>query len=166
MLQRESGHGDVLDLVEHALQTAERLEQLGCDDELIVAGLLHDLGDGRVAASDHASWAADLVRPLLGCRVASLIGAHADAKRYLCTTDPGYWGGLSSMSQTTMIEQGGLMSGDEVAMFAAAPWCNDALTLRRCDDAGKRLDYCVEEPERFLAVLQRVASRRGRQDAE
>src|ERR1043166_9216718 len=86
--QRGMNEGEVVDLWEHQLQTAERLERLGADDELIVAGLLHDLGDGRVAESAHAPWGAALVRPLLGERVAWAIGAHDEANRYLCTADP------------------------------------------------------------------------------
>ena len=42
--------GEAVDLWEHQLQTAEGLERLGADEWLIVAGLLHDLGYGRVAA--------------------------------------------------------------------------------------------------------------------
>lgn len=157
LAQHVADHNDTLDLVEHAFQTAEGLERLGADDELIAAGLLHDLGDGRVSAEQHAPWAAALVRPLFGERVAWLIGAHADAKRYLCTTDLAYWETLSPMSQQTMVEQGGLMTPDEVAAFGANLWAEDALALRRCDDGGKRRDYRVLNPERFKGVLERVA---------
>jgi predicted HD phosphohydrolase len=155
--QRVAEHSDTLDLVEHAFQTAEGLERLGAGDELVVAGLLHDLGDGRVSAEQHAPWAADLVRPLFGERVAWLIAAHADAKRYLCTTDLAYWETLSPVSQQTMIEQGGLMTPDEVTAFGAHAWAEDALTLRRCDDGGKRRDYRVPNPDRFKEALARVA---------
>ncbi len=157
LAQRISDQNGALDLVEHAFQTAEGLERLGADDELVAAGLLHDLGDGRVSAELHAPWAADLVRPLLGERVAWLIGAHADAKRYLCSTDLAYWETLSPVSQQTMIEQGGLMPPEEVAVFASNLWAEDALALRRCDDGGKRRDHKVANPERFKDTLARVA---------
>jgi predicted HD phosphohydrolase len=157
LAQRALTDGESLDLVEHAFQTAEGLERAGCGDELIAAGVLHDLGDGRVAPEAHASWAAGLVRPLFGERVAWLINAHADAKRYLCTTDETYWGALSPTSQRTMIEQGGLMSEVEVKEFAAHSWAGDALLLRRCDDGGKNAAYQVPNPERFRACLERVA---------
>jgi predicted HD phosphohydrolase len=157
--QRGLGDGEVVDLWEHALQTAEGLERSGADDELIAAGMLHDLGDGRVSEAEHAPWAAALVRPLLGERVAWLIGQHAEAKRYLCTTDAQYWHRLSPVSQRTLVAQGGLMSADEVSAFAAQPWAEDALRLRRADDAGKRADYRVQQPERFRTVLERVAAR-------
>jgi predicted HD phosphohydrolase len=157
--QRGLGDDEVIDLWEHALQTAEGLDRGGADDELIAAGVLHDLGDGRVSEADHAPWAAALVRPLLGERVAWLIGQHAEAKRYLCTTDAHYWQRLSPASQRTLVAQGGLMSADEVSAFAAQSWAEDALRLRRADDAGKRADYRVQHPERFRSVLERVAAR-------
>jgi len=40
--QRGMCDGEAVDLWEHQLQTAEGLERLGADEELIVAGLLHD----------------------------------------------------------------------------------------------------------------------------
>jgi predicted HD phosphohydrolase len=156
--QRGMNDGEAVDLWEHQLQTAEGLERLGADEELIVAGLLHDLGDGRVAESAHAPWAAALVRPLLGERVAWIIGAHADAKRYLCTTDPAYWETLSPLSKQTLIAQGGLMTAEELQQFRSHPLAEDAVLLRQCDDGGKDPGHQVQDPERFRAMLERVAA--------
>jgi predicted HD phosphohydrolase len=156
--QRGMNDGEAVDLWEHQVQTAEGLERLGADEELIVAGLLHDLGDGRVAEAAHAPWAAALVRPLLGERVAWVIGAHADAKRYLCTTDVAYWDTLSPLSQQTLVAQGGLMSPEELATFRAHPYAIDAVSLRRCDDGGKNPDYRVQQTDRFRTMLDRVAA--------
>ena len=156
--QRGMGDGESIDLWEHQLQTADGLERRGADDALIVAGLLHDLGDGRVAEAAHAPWAAALVRPLLGDRVAEAIALHADAKRYLCTVDPAYWDTLSPTSQRTMEKQGGLMSPEEAERFRANPSHRDAIMLRECDDRGKDPSRRVADPERFRAVLDRVAT--------
>ena len=160
--QRGIGDGEAVDLWEHQLQTAEGLERLGADEELIVAGLLHDLGDGRVAESAHAPWAAALLRPLLGERVAWVVGAHADAKRYLCTVDPAYRDTLSPVSKRTLEAQGGLMSAEEIQQFRASPFAEQAVLLRRCDDAGKDPARQVQDPERFRAMLERVATRAQR----
>jgi len=159
--QQGMNEGEAVDLWQHQLQTAEGLERLGVDEELIVAGLLHDLGDGRVAEAEHAPWAASLVRPLFGERVAWVIGAHAEAKRFLCTTDPAYWDTLSPMSKQTLIAQGGLMTDEEVTQFKANPLARDAVLLRQCDDSGKNPDYQVQDVERFRAMLDRVAARAG-----
>jgi predicted HD phosphohydrolase len=157
--QRGTTDGETLDLFEHGLQTAEGLLSAGCDDELVVAGLLHDLGDGRVSAAAHAPWAAALVRSLLGERVAWLIGAHAQAKRYLCAVEPAYTADLSPVSQRTLVEQGGVMTPEETSVFASHRWAADAVRLRRCDDAGKKTDYRVQEPERLRRVLERLVAR-------
>jgi predicted HD phosphohydrolase len=156
--QRGMGDGEVVDLWHHQLQTAEKLRLEGADDELVVAGLLHDLGDARVSEAEHAPWAARLVRPLLGERVAYLIGAHADAKRYICTVEKDYWDALSPVSQQTMLRQGGLMNPAEVEEFKAHPWAEDALRLRRCDDAGKNPQARVADPQYYRAILERVAA--------
>ena len=130
----------------------------GADEELIVAGLLHDLGDGRVAEAAHALWAAALVRPLFGARVAWVIGAHADAKRYLCTSDTAYWETLSPLSKQTLVAQGGLMTQAERTQFEEHPLAQDAVLLRQCDDGGKHPGHEVQNPERFRAMLDRVAA--------
>ncbi len=121
--------------------------------------MLHDLGDGRVAEAAHAPWAAALVWPLLGDRVAEAIALHADAKRYLCTVDRAYWGTLSPTSQRTMEKQGGLMSPEEAERFRANPFHRDAILLRECDDLGKDPSRLVADPERFRALLDRVPAR-------
>src|SRR3954467_165472 len=156
--QRGMSEGESLDLYQHQLQTAEGLERHGADEALIVAGLLHARGDGRVSEAEHAPWAAALVRPLLGERVAWAIGAHADAKRYLCTVDPAYWATLSPVSQRTLIAQGGQMSAEELERFRAHPDHEDALLLRRCDDGGKDRSYQVQNAERFRSMLDRGAA--------
>ncbi len=153
--------GESVDLLQHQLQTADGLARRGADPELVVAGLLHDLGDGRVAEAAHAPWAAALVRPLFGDRVAEAIALHADAKRYLCTVDHAYWKALSPTSQRTMEKQGGLMSPEEVERFRSNPHADDAILLRECDDAGKDPSRRVDDLPRFRALLDRVAATRG-----
>jgi predicted HD phosphohydrolase len=134
--------------------------------EMVAAALLHDLGDGRVAEVEHAAWGAELVRPLLGERVAWLIATHAEAKRYLCTTRPDYWALLSPVSQETLRNQGGLMSPEEVRAFAVHPWVDDAVWLRLCDDGGK--DPSLPEPDTapLREALERVAAQVRQQGRE
>ena len=160
--QQGISDGDLIDLWNHQLQTADALMDAGADDELVVAGLLHDLGDGRVAEAEHGPWAARLVRPLLGERVAWVIAAHADAKRYLCAVDPAYWATLSPLSQQTLLQQGGVMAPEEAETFRSHRWAEDSLTLRRCDDAGKDLQRTVVDPERYHTLLERVVAQRHR----
>jgi predicted HD phosphohydrolase len=69
--------------------------------------------------------------------VAWCVRMHADAKRYLVATEPGYYDQLSPASRRTLVMQGGVMTAAEVAAAQAHPWLSDALALRRWDDAAK-----------------------------
>ena len=82
-----------VDLLAHALQCAALLAGAAPDDEeLQVAGLVHDVGTRAVAGSSANARRAGAaaVADLLGERVAWLVGHHDEAKRYLVTTDPDY----------------------------------------------------------------------------
>jgi len=153
--QRGMSDGEAVDLWTHEVQTAQALLRDGADDEMVVAGLLHDLGDGRVSEAAHAAWGGALVQDLLGERVAWLVATHAEAKRYVCTVDPAYWARLSPVSQRTLELQGGRMTEPEVRRFEAHRWFADAVRLRRCDDGGK--DPAVD-PAPLRAALDRVAA--------
>lgn len=47
---------------QHALQTATRAFRDGADEEMVVAALLHDIGDG-LAPNNHGEFAASILRP-------------------------------------------------------------------------------------------------------
>ena len=143
--------GERVSELEHALQCAELALAGGADEQLVLACLLHDVGRfavdqalvaDRVGAArgrgrGHHEVGAELIAPFVPERVTWLVRMHADAKRYLCTTEAGYHATLSPVSQHTLILQGGLMTPDEVARHAAHPWLADALRLRRWDDQAK-----------------------------
>ena len=80
------GPGLPVTQLDHALQTAALLAHLHPgDDELAVAGLVHDIGHLLPGGTDeaHATDAAWAVRRALGDRVAATVGLHVAAKRYL-----------------------------------------------------------------------------------
>src|SRR5450755_4846191 len=94
-----------VDGLAHALQCGANLRTSHPrDPELAVAGLVHDVADIAFPDdhADHASRGAGLVEPLLGARVAHLVAAHVDAKRYLVATDPSYRAQLSPRSVQTL----------------------------------------------------------------
>ena len=74
---------------------------------------------------------------MLGDRVGWLVGSHAQAKRYLVTTDASYTARLTEASVRSLAVQGGPMSATEVFEFEAHRWAADAIRLRRWDDAAK-----------------------------
>ena len=59
----------------HCLQTAARAEHDGADDEMIVAALLHDIGD-TLAPTNHAEFAASILRPYVRPEVAWTVEMH------------------------------------------------------------------------------------------
>ena len=60
---RNSLAGYKIDRLEHSLQSATRAEEEGADIEMIVAALIHDLGDD-LAPENHSQMAAAIIRPM------------------------------------------------------------------------------------------------------
>jgi predicted HD phosphohydrolase len=153
-----------LDLLAHALQCADLLATRAPGDvELQIAGLVHDVGtvvDPRMM-STHAGRGGALVAPVLGSRVGRLVSLHADAKRYLVATDPGYRARLSARSLETLVEQGDVMDDTEVAAFAALDDLDAVLTLRRADDDAKVPGRAVPGLDRWRPVLEQRALTTG-----
>jgi predicted HD phosphohydrolase len=150
---RQYGQERVTELA-HALQCADLADGAGADEELVLACLLHDVGRYAIAqeeisdtlekiaaparqARGHHEAGADLIAPYVPERVAFLVRAHTEAKRYLCATDPTYFGVLSAASRRTLTLQGGRMTGEEARRAEAHPWWADAVRLRRWDDHAK-----------------------------
>ncbi|MFB7508738.1 HD domain-containing protein [Streptomyces broussonetiae] len=153
--------GDPVDILDHGLQVAAVLAERHPDDEeLQVAGLVHDIGHYLVPADEagHGSHGASAVEGLLGPRVARLVAAHIPAKRYLAAADPQRV--LSPESARTLGCQGGPMAPDEVEAFEADPDFEAAVALRRADDAGKVVGLRVAPLESWRPVVERVAAGR------
>jgi gamma-butyrobetaine dioxygenase len=146
--------GEPVTELAHSLQCAELARDAGADEEIQLACLLHDVGRFAVEprlifdkkdratgasldAKGHHEVGADLIAPYVPERVAWLVRMHADAKRYLCATEPAYFDRLSPVSQRTLRMQGGVMSAEDAARFATHPWLRDALAVRRWDDLAK-----------------------------
>ena len=61
--------------LEHSLQSATRAERDGADIEMIVAALIHDLGDD-LAPMNHSQLAAAIIRPYVRSEVTWLSLIH------------------------------------------------------------------------------------------
>ncbi len=159
---RPLGPGVAVSQLDHALQTAALLGQRHPgDDELAVAGLVHDIGQWLPGGTDetHATDAARAVRRTLGERVAAVVGLHVEAKRYLVATEGDYGGVLTTDSVVSLGRQGGAMSAEEAESFLARPGAADAVVLRRADDSGKVPGLAVAEVARWVPLLRDVAAR-------
>jgi [1-hydroxy-2-(trimethylamino)ethyl]phosphonate dioxygenase len=139
--------GEAVTQAEHALQTATLAREAGAPDTLVAAALLHDVGhllhelpdDAPDRGIDdlHEALAAGYLEKYFVDAVTEPVRLHVAAKRYLCATEPGYLEKLSEPSILSLQLQGGPMSAEEAADFAANPFALDAVQLRRWDDEAK-----------------------------
>ena len=71
----DSMQGYKVSRLEHSLQSATRAEADGADIEVVVATLVHDLGD-ELAPENHAQLAASIVRPYVRAEVTWILEMH------------------------------------------------------------------------------------------
>jgi phosphonate degradation associated HDIG domain protein len=166
----EQYFGEAVTKLAHAEQCAWHARQAGADDELILAALLHDIGhlldteetirDERVGVVNHD----DIGRQWLldrgfSERLATLVGGHVDAKRYLTATHAGYVERLSPASKETLRLQGGPMDESSAREFAGEPELRDMLRLRSWDEMAKDPDWQGPPLESYREMLVRHLTR-------
>jgi phosphonate degradation associated HDIG domain protein len=154
--------GEAVSQLEHALQAAELAELAGAPETLITATFLHDLGHllnlqgetptARGIDDQHQYFAIPFIRPLFPAAVIEPIRLHVDAKRALCSIEPEYYEGLSEDSKRSLALQGGVFSGAETREFLAKPFAEDAMRLRRWDDAAKVPGKRTPGIERYFGI--------------
>ena len=167
--------GEPVTVAAHLLQAGARAEADGAPPALVAAALLHDVGhlrgadadvqavelSGRELMAGHDNNHGDRGAQWLSAQrfpvsVTEPIRLHVAAKRYLCATEPSYFGQLSEASVYTLSVQGGLMTDAEAREFEREPHAADAIAVRRWDDQAK--DPSADEPDfdhyrRLLASL-------------
>ena len=67
--------------LEHSLQTATRALNDKADDEMIVAALLHDIGD-ELAPLNHSEYAAAVLKPYVSERTHWIVEKHGEFQMY------------------------------------------------------------------------------------
>ncbi|HRI61354.1 MAG TPA: hypothetical protein PK228_16555 [Saprospiraceae bacterium] len=146
----EEYHGEPVSQLEHAVQTAA-LAQRGHpnDPDFILAAFLHDFGHlcGAADGSDDMDGYGIRRHELVGARVLErlgfskkitrLVAGHVQAKRYLVSTDPIYYEGLSEASKITLEKQGGLLTPEELQEFEQDTLFDLHIALRRLDEQAK-----------------------------
>lgn len=161
--------GEPVSQTEHALQAAFQAEREGSADALVVAALLHDVGHlldlgdtaddpaARGVDGRHEEAGAAWLACAFGPAVAEPVRLHVAAKRYLCAVDPAYLGSLSSASVRSLALQGGPFLDDDRTRFEAHPLWEDAVRLRRWDDAAKVPGLDVPGLGHYRARIEAVA---------
>jgi phosphonate degradation associated HDIG domain protein len=161
-------YGEDITQLEHALQCAHLAAEDGAGDSLIAAALLHDYGhffEGRGDAAErdgidahHEAHGAALLRRGFGPEVTTPIALHVAAKRYLCAVEPAYAAALSEASKLSLQLQGGAFTPDQAEKFASAPFAEDAVRVRRWDDAGKVVGAIIPPLDSYVELLTRLAA--------
>ena len=163
--------GETITIGVHMRQAGALAEAAGAAAPLVAAALLHDVGHLRdqineprrglgppgsgVSAGSgvslragtdnrHGDAGARWLSQWFGEAVTEPVRLHVAAKRFLCATEPGYFGLLSQESVRTLVLQGGPMTPEQAAAFEALPFARDAVAVRRWDDQAK--DPAVTPP--------------------
>ncbi|KAJ5535941.1 hypothetical protein N7513_009127 [Penicillium frequentans] len=148
--------GESISQLEHCLQAANQAREAGARDELVIAALLHDIGQiiplestkevrmnlkessenvGRVG---HEAIGAAYLKSLgFSETVCRLVNSHVAAKRYLTAVNREYYDSLSSASQKSLAFQGGPFQGDELQEFEEDPLKDEMVSMRLWDDRAK-----------------------------
>ncbi len=160
--------GEQVTMSEHMLQAALLAELEGAGDELVAAALLHDIGHYTSEFGENSfAHGIDNHHDAAGARVLEghfppvvieCVRLHVAAKRYLCATDPGYFGKLSPASVHTLSLQGGPMDAREVAVFAANPFHLPAIRVRIWDEGAKIAGLPTPTFSHYAPLLRRVAT--------
>jgi phosphonate degradation associated HDIG domain protein len=164
----ESYLGEQVSMSQHMLQAAQLAEEAGASETIIVAALLHDIGhytnefpdDALAQGTDnlHEEAGAQVLAPFFPKAVTDCIRCHVAAKRYLCATDPGYFGRLSEASVHTLNLQGGPMTSAEVADFRNEPNLDAIVQVRIWDDMGKDPARRTPDFSHYAPMIQRVVA--------
>lgn len=161
--------GEPVTMAEHMLQGAYLAEQQSESEEIIVAALLHDIGHftsefGTFSMDDthdryHEEAGARILERFFPSIVTDCVRLHVAAKRYICATDPRYFGQLSEASIHSLKLQGGPMSPEEVAEFEKHPNVREIVRVRYLDDAGKVAGMETPGFAHYAPMVQRVVDR-------
>ena len=132
--------GYKVDRLEHSLQSATRAYRDGADEEMVVAALLHDIGD-LLAPHNHSELAAAVLRPYVTERTYWVVRQHGLFQSYYYAHH---------------------MGGDRNARdrYIDHPWYQDAVDFcHRWDQSSFDPEYDTLSLEFFEPMVRRVFAR-------
>ena len=141
-LHRLSGslYGYRVDRLEHSLQSATRAHRDGADEEMVVAALLHDIGD-LLSPFNHSEMAAAVLRPYVSEKTYWIVGHHGLFQSYYFAHHSG---------------------GDRNARdaYRGHPWYQDTVDFcQRWDQSSFDPDYESLPLEFFEPMVRRIFAR-------
>jgi predicted HD phosphohydrolase len=143
----DSLSGYQISRLEHVLQSATRAHRAGESEQLIVAALLHDIGD-ELAPYSHSEMAAAILRPFVNEEIYWIIKHHGIFQMYYYAHHSG--GDRNARERYR----------DHAYYDAAVRFCHEY--DQNCFDP----EYTSEPLEFFRPILERVVSRPIAQDVE
>lgn len=181
--------GEPVSQLSHSLQVAHLASTASsppADDETIIGGLLHDIGQFAPEADINAALSRtehirDIESTALGpsvgryshdrlgaqflaalgfpAKTCTLVGEHVNAKRYLCGVDESYHDLLSEASKESLKAQGGAMGESERREYDRTfgdEWVRDICRMRRWDDEGKIVGGVEGDLDGYRIRMERV----------
>jgi predicted HD phosphohydrolase len=128
--------------LEHSLQTATRAKRDGADEELVVAALIHDIGDD-LAPHNHSELAAGILRPYVRPEVTWIVEQHGLFQSYYYAH-----------------HLGGNRDGRE--RFRDHPWYRACLNFcANWDQCSFDPNYPSEPLEAFEPLVRRIFTRKA-----
>ena len=127
--------------LEHSLQTATRAYKDKADEEMIVAALLHDLGD-ELAPLNHSEYAASVLKPFVSEKTHWIIEKHGEFQMYYYAHHLG-----KNQNQRDKYK-------DHKYYQAALDFCE------KWDQASFNPDYKNMTLEEFTPIIKRIFSRK------
>ena len=139
--------GEKITIAEHMIQSAMIAEKLKSKDSLVCSCLLHDYGHfilddpGQLVNNKedgkHEDVAYLYLKKYFKKNVVEPIKIHVKAKRYLARNQK-YYQILSQASKASLHLQGGVMDKEEAEEFEKEKFFDDAIKLRKFDEAAKK----------------------------
>jgi predicted HD phosphohydrolase len=154
--------GEKVKMTEHMIQSAMLAEKNNCSSSLICASLLHDYGHFILDDPDklvnqkedgkHEDVAYRYLKKYFKKNVVEPIRIHVKAKRYLARNQK-YYRVLSQASKVSLHLQGGVMNEKEVEEFEKEKFFDDAIKLRKFDEAAKKTGVKMKDINNYKSLL-------------
>ena len=154
--------GEKVTITEHMIQTAMLAEKNNCSSSLICSSLLHDYGHFILENPDdlvnkekdgkHEDVGYKFLKKYFVKDVVEPIKYHVKAKRYLARNQK-YYRILSQASKVSLHLQGGVMNEEESEKFEKEKFFDDAIKLRKFDEAAKKTGVEMKNINNYKSLL-------------
>ena len=154
--------GEKVTMTEHMIQSAMLAEKNKSSSSLVCASLLHDYGHFILDDPDklinqkedgkHEDVAYQYLKKFFKKNVVEPIRIHVKAKRYLARNQK-YYQILSQASKVSLHLQGGVMNEDEAEEFEKEKFFDDAIKLRKFDEAAKKIGVKMKDINNYKSLL-------------